>query len=210
MPPTRLPEDDGVRWEQNLQVWLGGLDTSDQWTRDDALTNETLDGDFGTLPYFGGGSQRLWGGRAQIGFEGGGLVAWKNDSTKFFTSNGGVRLEVDNTLFSMEVYMGGVVSLQPTRWFRIYGAVGPAAAYGYLSDDGDDDEVMPASSVELSSSGHAFSMTLYGRTGFEFETASGFTFGAHARYAPHEFDFDDGGTLELDEVQYFVSFGQWL
>ena len=54
------------------------------------------------------------------------------------------------------------------------------------------------------------SLTLYGRAGVEFEMPTGFTFGAHARYAPHEFDFDDSGELKLDSVQYFVSFGARL
>jgi len=198
-------------FEQNVQVWIGGVDTDDDWNRDDPLDDSELAGEFGTLPYLGGGSQRLWGNRLQVGFEGGGLVAWKNDSTRFFGNNGGVRIEIDNTLFSMEVFMGGVLSVRPVRWLRLYGGLGPAVAYGYLSDDDDEDEAASANvSGNFGSDSHAFSLTLYGRAGFEFETASGFSFGGHARYANHEFDFDDGGKLELDNVQYFVSFGQRL
>ena len=65
---------------QNLQVWIGAIDTDDRWDREDPATGEPLDGDLGTVPYFGGGSQRLWGRLGQIGYEGGGLVSWKNDS----------------------------------------------------------------------------------------------------------------------------------
>jgi hypothetical protein len=199
-------------FEQNVQVWFGGVDTDDDWNRNDPLDDSELSGEFGTLPYLGGGSQRLWGNRLQLGYEGGGLVAWKNDSTRFFGNNGGLRIEIDNTLFSMEVFMGGVLSIRPVRWLRFYGGLGPALAYGYLSDDDDEDESSSTSSVSgnFGSDSHAFSLTLYGRAGFEFETAGGFSFGGHARYANHEFDFDDGGELELDSVQYFVSFGQRL
>lgn len=205
-------------YEQKLQVWVGGLDTDDGWTRDDVPPGEDLSGDFGTLPYFGGAGQRLWGAGVMIGFEGGGLVTWKNDSTKFYATNGTLRVEIDNTLVSVEFFLGGMLSVQPVRWLRVYAAAGPAVAYAYLNDDDDDPEVAPngdvsansGRNVEFSSEGHSLSFTLYGRAGFEFETPGGITFGAHARYAPHEFDFDDGGKLDLDEIQYFLTVGARL
>jgi hypothetical protein len=200
--------------EEYLQVWVGAIDTDEDWDLSDPADGSDLTGDIGTLPYFGGGAQRLYGDRLQFGYEGGGLVTWKNDSTRFYGNNGGVRIEIDNTLFSTEFYMGGVLSVRLAQWLRIYAGGGPAVAYGYLSDDDDDsppDEVSRASSnVDISSDNHSLSITLYGRAGFEFETASGFTFGGHARYAPHEFDFDDGGKLKLDSFQYFLSLGQRL
>jgi len=200
--------------EEYLQVWVGAIDTDEDWDLSDPADGSDLTGDIGTLPYFGGGAQRLYGDRLQFGYEGGGLVTWKNDSTRFYGNNGGVRIEIDNTLFSTEFYMGGVLSVRLAQWLRIYAGGGPAAAYGYLSDDDDDsppDEVSRASSnVDISFDNHSLSFTLYGRAGFEFETASGFTFGGHARYAPHEFDFDDGGKLKLDSFQYFLSLGQRL
>ncbi len=200
--------------EEYLQVWVGAIDTDEDWDLSDPADGSDLTGDIGTLPYFGGGAQRLYGDRLQFGYEGGGLVTWKNDSTRFYGNNGGVRIEIDNTLFSTEFYMGGVLSVRLAQWLRIYAGGGPAVAYGYLSDDDDDsppDEVSRASSnVDISSDNHSLSFTLYGRAGFEFETASGFTFGGHARYAPHEFDFDDGGKLKLDSFQYFLSLGQRL
>ena len=206
--PTSDPADPGP--VDYLQVWVGGIDTDDDFEREDPADGSELSGDFGTVPYFGGGVQRLWGDRLQFGYEGGGLVAWKNDSTKFFGNNGGVRIEIDNTLFSAEVYMGGAVSVRPLSWLRLYAGAGPAAAYAYLDDDEDEDVSTASSSINFSSSSHAVSLTLYGRAGVEFEMPTGFTFGAHARYAPHEFDFDDSGELKLDSVQYFVSFGARL
>ncbi len=200
-----------------LQVWIGAIDTDDDFERTDPFDGSDLSGDFGHVPYFGGGVQRLWGSGLLYGYEGGGLVAWKNDSTEFFGSGGGVRVEVDNTLFSTEVYMGPVLSVQPLRWMRVYAAGGPTVAYAYLSDDDDNEDATPtdqvgaaSASVDFSSGGHSVSITYYGRAGVEFEMPTGFTFGAHARYAPHEFDFDDGGELKLDSVQYFVSFGARL
>lgn len=198
-----------------LQVWVGALDTDEDWDVNDPADGSQLTGDIGTLPYFGGGAQRLFGNGLQIGYEGGGLVTFKNDSTRFFGNNGGVRIEIDNTLFSTEFYMGGVLSLRVARWLRFYAGGGPSVAYGYLSDDNDDDaDAQPvttaSSNIDISSGGHSLSITVYGRAGFEFETPTGFTFGGHARYAPHEFDFDDGGKLKLDSVAYFLSLGTRL
>jgi hypothetical protein len=200
-----------TRAEQHVQAWLGGIDTDEHWQREDPDTGAKLDGGFGTLPYVGGAGQRLFGHRLQAGFEGGGLVAWKNDSTRFFASNSSAAVEIDNELFSIELFLGGMVSLRPARWLRLYAAAGPTVAYAHLIDDGGDHtSTTTSTAITAGSGGNAYSATLYGRAGFEFETTRGFTFGAHARYAPHEFDFDDSGTLKLDGVQYFLSLGQRL
>lgn len=193
-----------ARVEQHVQAWLGGIDTNEHWQWEDPAAGDKLDGGIGTLPYIGGAGLRLSGDRLQAGYEGGGLVAWKNDSIRFFGSNGSAAVEIDNTLYSIELFLGGVVSMRPVHWLRLYAAAGPTVAYAHLSADDNGQE--PAAG----SGGHSFSLTLYGRAGFEFETARGFTFGAHARYAPHEFDFDDGGKLKLDGAQYFLSLGQRL
>jgi len=197
--------------EQHVQAWVGAIDTNDHWRRDDVSSGGSLDGGIGTLPYLGGAGQRLRGERLQVGYEGGGLVAWKNDSTRFFATNGSATVEIDNTLYSIELFLGGVLSVRPAPWLRVFAAAGPTVAYAHLSDDdGQDAAAGTSAAVTSGSGGNAFSLTLYGRAGFEFETRRGFTFGAHLRYAPHEFDFDDGGRLELDSVQYFVSLGQRL
>jgi hypothetical protein len=198
--------------EQNVQAWLGGVSTDDGWSSRDPTDGEPLTGDIGTLPYLGGAGQKLWGGSIQTGFEGGGLATWKNDATDFFATNNTLRISVDNTLFSFEFFFGAVLSLRPVPWLRVYAATGPSLAYAHLDDDNAEPAPDPLSStsIEFGSGGDSLSLALYGRAGFEFETREGFTFGAHARYADHEFDFDDSGKLKLDNVQYFVTFGQRL
>ena len=198
--------------EQNLQVWIGAIDTDDRWDREDPATGEPLDGDLGTVPYFGGGSQRLWGRLGQVGYEGGGLVSWKNDSSTFVGDSNRVRVKIDNTFLSLEVYFGAVLSVRPLPWLRLYAGAGPTLAYAYLDDSEDEREEDGAvvAGSGFSNSGSAVSLTYYGRAGFEFETRNGFRFGAMARYAPHEFDFDDDVELELDTPQYFLTFGQRL
>ena len=121
-------------------------------------------------------------------------------------------MKIDNTCLSLEVYFGAVLSVRPAPWLRLYAGAGPALAYAYLDDSEDEREEDGAvvAGSGFSNSGSAVSFTYYGRAGIEFETRKGFRFGAMARYAPHEFDFDDDVELELDTPQYFLTFGQRL
>ena len=202
--------------QQYVQVWLGSTDADDSWSLDDSAGAE-LRGDYSSLPLGGGVGQRLWGDRAQYGFEGGGLVSWQNDDIDFAGNNGGLLVAVDTDLFMAEVFMGGVVAVRPTQWLRLYAAAGPSIAWGHLSGDDEDTDpdgttvvvTGPGSFVVIDTDENSsdFSFSGYARAGVEFELGSGFTFGASARYAEHEFDFDDRGELKLDEVQWFLTLG---
>ncbi|MCZ6657283.1 MAG: hypothetical protein O7C67_08305 [Gammaproteobacteria bacterium] len=203
--------------QQYAQVWLGTTDADGAWSVNDPGTNSEVPGDYSSLPLGGGASQRLWGKRGQLGFEGGALVSWKNDDVEFAGSNGMLAVSIDTELFMMDVFMGGVVGVRLTRWLRLYVAAGPSIAWGYLpSEDNDEDEVNggpivtgPGSVViiDLDSSESDVSFALYGRVGIDIELDSGFTFGVSARYAEHEFDFDQRGDLKLDKMQWFLTLG---
>lgn len=202
--------------QQYAQVWLGTTDADGAWSVTDPATNSEIRGDYSSLPLGGGAGQRLWGKRAQIGFEGGALVSWKNDDVEFAGSNGMLAVSINTELFMMDVFMGGVVGVRPTRWLRLYAAAGPSIAWGYLPSEDDDDVVnggpivIGSGSVvviDLGSSESDVSFALYGRVGIEIELDSGFTFGVSARYAEHEFDFDHRGDLQLDEMQWFLTLG---
>jgi hypothetical protein len=204
--------------QQYVQGWLGTIEPDEAWRISDPETTERLSGDMSSLYYGGGASQMLWGDRAQVGFEGGGLVSWKNDRVAFFGQNGSVALFVDNSFFTLDVFMGGVVTLRPTPWLRLYAAAGPSIAWGYLDGDGDsgDDENSAVLSttpggallIDLDDGDNDISFAVYGRAGIDIELTNGFTVGFSARYAGHEFNFDERGRLSLDEVQWFLTFGQ--
>ena len=201
--------------QQYVQVWLGTTDADGAWSVNDPDTNSEIRGDYSSLPLGGGASQRLWGARGQLGFEGGALVSWKNDEVEFAGSNGMLAVRINTELLMMDVFMGGVVGVRPTRWLRLYAAAGPSIAWGYLPSEDDDvvnggPIVIGAGSVvviDLGSSESDISFALYGRVGIEVELDSGFTFGVGARYAEHEFDFDHRGDLQLDEMQWFLTLG---
>lgn len=213
IPPTRA--------QQYLQVWLGSTEADDGWSLNNPVLGSELTADSSRLPMGGGGAQRLWGDRLQYGFEGGGLVSWKNDDVDYAGTSPGLLISIDGEFFMMDVFMGGVVAVRPTPWFRIYAAAGPSIAWGYLSGDEDDDDEPDQGGlvingpngiavIDLDESDSDVSVTLYARAGLEFELGDGFTFGASVRYAEHEFDFDDRGELMLDEVQWLLTLGARL
>jgi hypothetical protein len=193
--------------------WLGAVDTDENWELRDESPAEPLRGSVGTLPYAGGSGSRLWGERLRYGFEGGGLVSWKNDTFRFSSTDDGLRVQLENDLFSFEVFMGGMVNLEPAPGFRLYLSAGPALAWMRLNNDDDEVEVLPTAAggssivIDLSNQEDDFSLALYGRAGMEYEFPNGFILGASARYVEHEFDFGSSGELELDSVQWFVTLG---
>ena len=204
--------------QQYVQVWLGSTEADDAWSLKDSEGSD-FRGDYSSLPVGGGVGQMLWGDRAQYGFEGGGIVSWKNDDIDFAGRNGELLIAVDTDLFFMDLFMGGIVAVRPSPWLRLYAAAGPSVAWAHLSgDDDEDDEDPDGTGVIVTGPGSFlvinaddntddFSFSFYGRAGIEIELGSGFTFGASARYADHEFDFDNRGELKLDEVQWFLTLG---
>lgn len=194
-----------------LQAWVGALDTDSQsWKVSDPQTGEDALGDLGTLPYGGGAGQQLWGSGAwQIGYEGGGLVTWKNGRTEFRGNSNAVLVRIDNTFGAVGVFMGGVVSIRPLQPVRLYVAAGPSVTWGWLFDDNDDEEVSAPNGVtiNLDDTKSDVSVVPYARAGIEFELSNGFTFGVSARYADDKFDFGDAGELEFDQVLWVLTLG---
>ncbi len=101
-----------------VQAWLGTMEADDAWSLDDPSTGVRLEADYSSIPLGGGVSQLLWGASVQIGFEGGGLVSFKNDAVIFAGADPGLRVSIDNEFFLTELFMGGVVSLRPSHWLR--------------------------------------------------------------------------------------------
>lgn len=214
-PPEQLP---ATVVQEYIQVWLGSTDADEAWSLDDSDGNELV-GDYDNLPLGGGVGQRLWGRRGQYGYEGGGLVSWRNEDIDYAGTSPGLLIAIEGELFMLEAFMGGVIAVQPTQWLRLYAAAGPSIAYGYLSGDDEDDEDDDDSSTIIISGPNSFvvidgddnssdfSFSAYARAGIEFEFNNGVTLGASVRYADHEFDFDSRGKLELDEVQWLLTIG---
>ena len=199
-----------------VQAWLGTMEADNAWSLDDPSTGVRLEADYSSIPLGGGVGQRLWGASVQIGFEGGGLVSFKNDAVVFAGADPGLRVSIDNEFFLTEVFMGGVVSLRPAHWLRLYAAAGPSIAWGLLHGEDEDDNgesrvvvIGPGSLlvIDLDETHSDFSFGFYGRIGIDFEFKSGFTFGVSARYVEHEMNFDERGKFTLDDMHWFVTLG---
>lgn len=192
-----------------VQVWLGGLDTgNDSWKVSDPQAGGSGQGDLGTLPFGGGAGQKLWGtGAWRIGFEGGALGSWKSDKTEFRgVSNGStsVQIKIDSTYFSLGMFMGGVASVNLSRYVRLYAAGGPSLTWAWLQDDGNNDNTTTGIDFNTENDG---SFVAYGRAGIEFVLDNDFTFGASVRYADDDFSFGNAGDLKLDKPLYLLTLG---
>jgi hypothetical protein len=202
--PSRDPET-------YVQVWIGAIDTdNDSWKATDVQSGSDVVGDLGTLPFGGGDGQLLWGsGVWQIGYEGGGLASWKNETTHFRgVSSGGTAVQVQfrNQFFLFGVFMGGVVSVRPAPWLRVYAAGGPSLTWAWIEND-DNNASQSSTNFNSHGSQNDGSFTAYGRAGIDFVMKDGFTFGVSVRYANDKFDFDDAGELKLDSPLYLLTLG---
>lgn len=197
-----------------VQAWIGAPDSHDGWTLDRPPPAEDLVGGLGRLPMGGGAAQRLWGkGLVRFGYEGGGLVSWKNHDTDFFAASGSgggtLAVTTENTFLSIGVFMGGVASLQLTENLRVQFAAGPSLSWARLASDDDLQTDTPAE-ADGSDTGHDVSLVPYGRLGVEVRLGNGFMVGASMRYADDEFDFGGIGELEVDEVVWMLTLGSRL
>ena len=204
-PPAASPET-------FVQVWIGAIDTkNDSWKATEVQSGSDVVGDLGTLPYGGGDGQMLWGSGAwQIGYEGGGLVSWKNETTHFRgVSSGGTAVQVQfrNQFYLFGVFMGAVVGVRPAPWLRLYASGGPSLTWARIEDDNNDNASQSSTNIDTHGSMNDGSFTAYARVGVDFVTSDGFAFGASVRYANDKFDFGDAGELKLDSPLYLLTLG---
>jgi len=197
-----------------VQVWLGGQSTDEgSWEISDPGGGSSVLGELGTLPFGGGAGQLFWGSGAwQIGYEGGGLVTWKNDRTDFRGTNGTLKVTIDNTFVSAGVFMGGVVSVVPIRPLRLYVAAGPSVTWAWLQNNNNDQAAPPpgGNTNYINGDANDVSVVPYARAGIEIVLDEGFTFGASVRYADDEFQFDDAGDLKFDQLLWLLTLGSRL
>jgi hypothetical protein len=206
---------DAAQPDVYIQVWLGGQRTDDDaWKITDSQSGENVLGDLGTLPFGGGGGQQLWGSGAwQFGYEGGGMVTWKNDNTHFRGANNSAEVTFDNTFVSFGVFMGALVSVTPIRPLRLYVAAGPSVTWAWVqNNDNNDNQTPPQGTFVIDTNGtdDDVSVVPYVRAGVEFVMQDGFTFGVCVRYADDKFNFGNAGDLEFNEPLWLLTLGSRL
>ncbi len=200
-----------------LHVMLGKLDAEDSWTIEDE-EGDDISADRDDLIYGGVAAQLSnSSGMFQYGFESGGLISFKNDTSYFIKSDGGAtaRLQVKNELWMLDLSLGGFVSVRPASWFRVYLSAGPSIMIGSMAIDDDDVSVEPvdggsSADIEFNPSSRETDVDvgIYGRAGIDIILSNGFVMGVSARKVDSEMDFGDNGVIELDDTQYFLTLGQ--
>jgi hypothetical protein len=200
-----------------VQGVLGVLDAGEAWTLDDNTSGESLESDLGQLILGGAMVQQMSkDGVFEYGFEGGGLVSWKNSNQQFFASNHVFAVSFDNNLFLVDLSFGGAISWRPFKPLRFYLSAGPTVAVGTVEIDDDSIEVEPhtqgageGSSIQLDASGRewAAGFGLYGRGGIEFIVRD-YTFGASVRKSSTTLKFDNAGEIDLTAPQFFLTIGK--
>jgi len=202
----------GLERVRYLQSWFGAGDTDQPWELE--AEEGPYKRDVGTIPYLGGSALYLHGNGFRYGWEAGGLLGWSSYDSAFRSDSSGLRVAIDASLFTFEVFFGGMLAYEPRPGLRFYVAGGPTLAVMNLDNEDEEVEALPVSG--LGSSGIVIvveeeeddaSMVPYARAGFEFQAGNGLSFGLSARYAPHDFDFGTSGEVEFDGVQWFLIIG---
>src|SRR5262245_13661436 len=168
LAPPVLAADSGVT--NYFELWFSTLDTDDSaWQIDDEASGVTVEANFGSLWFFGGTGQQLWGEGLQYGYEGGVLGTRKEDTTHFRDSTGLTRAVVDTRFYYVSGFLGGVVSVSPIRFVRMYVAAGPSVTWGYVDADDEEDAAPPVGdlAIDLSEGTNDVSFEVYARAGVE-------------------------------------------
>lgn len=200
-----------------LHVMLGTLAVEDSWTIEDGSGEETT-ADRDDLIYGAVVAQLSNGsGMFQYGMESGGMISFKNDTSYFIRSDGGLTgtIKVKNQMWILDMSLGGFVSFRPWRGFRLYASAGPSIVIGSLAIDDGDVEIEPYDgnggntvTFEPGSRETDVDAGIYGRAGFDIILDNGFVMGFSARKVNSEMDFGGSGTIKLDDTQYFLTVGQ--
>lgn len=183
------------------------------------LTRESIDyqGNFDRLPYLGGAVQMpIRRGLINFGWEGGGLVSWKNKDVSYLAqsgpSGGSLRIRFDNVYRALDLFLGLYTSLDPAEVFRLYMGAGPLLCWAraetqVLEDETNLNDSPPA--IPETQYDSDLDLGWYARLGFEFRISRDTWIGANVRHQSAEVDLSKSlGTLDLGGELYLLSITQ--
>jgi hypothetical protein len=215
LPATQTSAED--REGPLFQVFLGVLELDDQNGDWEDISDSGVDVDFSSLPSGGIELEYLFGrGWVHWGLNPGGSISWKNDDTNFGGSltneNGGTLVvDIDNSLFLMELHLGGFVRGRMHERITTYAAAGPMVIYGSHDVEDESFEGIPESAedpVDLDDTdSDDINIGVYARAGIDFEIDEDQFLGFSIRYLSTELDFDKTvGKIDIEGPQYVLTY----
>ena len=174
------------------------LDTSDLDYEDDDYTVNLVGYDT---------QQSQGGDTLKYGLEGGALLSWESDVRRIVVTGGGgaanIAVSADISALLIDIFLGGYLSFEPSRWVRIYTGAGPLILWGQRETDTQtvDDETVESESES------GFGVGIYGRAGLDviFRENIGLTIGA--RFTQTSLSFEDPtGEVDVEGWEYYAGF----
>jgi hypothetical protein len=171
------------------------------------IANEDTDiggGDF-VISVFGADGQKPLGGDAfKYGWETGAFFSIDSDSRTVAASGGSgggtVLVAVDVNSIMIDYFLGGYVSIEPNKHFRLYAGAGPLIIWASRETEPEGSAPDYVNSASESEIGAGF----YARTGFDifFNDQFGIFAGARINETTLSFE-DDAGKVDIEGYQYY-------
>jgi len=187
-----LADDDSTK-DIHLQVMLGATQYSDlnfenQSTTDPSVEAESEISLMATLGICG--NMPLLKGPPILGLEGGALFGWRNDSVTAVGRNGTLRVNFDNKLYLLDLFLGPYVSTNLGQRSRIYAGAGPLLMVGQY-DKRTDEHMSESETIREDKTSMVSGAGLYARAGIEFMFEDGSMMGLCVRGFKSKLDFED-------------------
>jgi hypothetical protein len=199
-----------------VQAFVGAAEfDEEQMTFTEGSSND-VDGDsandLSTMPFLGFGGQYAFSGQdTHFGLDGTVLFGWRSHDSSIAAGNGQARVNLDTSLWLVDLAMGIYGQTIFADNWRLYLAAGPMMLFGEYEEEIDDDDTegVPTDTSEESYSDSVFGVGGYARVGLEYRLANAAFLGFCVRGIATNLEFDssldDGG---LNGVQGFLTYSQ--
>lgn len=213
----------GVKEPMYGQVLFGSLKLNDNTITFDA-NDDVFEGELpDSIPYLGAAAQVIWNdGVIGYGWEGGGFFSWKNQSVSYYGTSGGdgttIRIDIDNSYWSIETFMGLYGSFKPIDRLRFYIGAGPLFLFATTKVDNHEENEEPPQATSSSGSTividtnsyHSdFTFGAYARAGFDIYLQDNMWIGFSARHMEASVNLNKTiGKFDIDGEVYFLTLTQ--
>ncbi|MBW2503969.1 MAG: outer membrane beta-barrel protein [Deltaproteobacteria bacterium] len=166
--------------------------------------------DLSTMPFLGLAGQFAFSpDETHCGIDASLLFGWRSDDSSVTAGNGQARIEIDSSLWLLDLAIGLYAQTTLGTSWRIYAAAGPVLLFGEYSGDTKDEDltVTPTAERENNISDSAFGAGGYAKLGLEYALSGDSYIGVAIRGLATNLDFDsaldDDG---LTGIQGFITF----